>query len=268
MVPLLPRDCHLCVSGLNFKILLLFAFSRIHTQFSETAALTISLVFWGFAFSAVRCWSPTSLFHPNGCPELSVEAGFLHCFPQKESQPLVVFPTWTWGYITVGSLNPSSGSPWASACGWHFRSFLGLYRRQVFALCLSSLACCLLRRMASGWPMAVPAVYGIWLASCCYWGVRQAGWSMAVCCGIRQAGWPPGFCRLPEHIALMWVLEIWTQAVRLGLTGPSSQLYWEYFFTSTIVTCHSSGYATFNQDSNWMCGCDVAHLTNDLFFSF
>lgn len=133
MAPLLPRDFHLCVSGLNFKILLVFAFSRIHTQFSETAALTVSLVFWGFAFSAVRCWSPTSLLHPNGCPELSMEAGFLHCFPQKESQTLV-FPTWTWGYFTVGSLNPSPGSPWASAGGWHFRSFLGLYRRQVFAV--------------------------------------------------------------------------------------------------------------------------------------
>lgn len=81
----------------------------------------------------MRRWSPTSLFHPNGCPELSVEAGFLRCFPQKESRTLV-FPTWTWGYITVDSLNPSPGSPWASAGGWHFRSFLGLYRRQVFAL--------------------------------------------------------------------------------------------------------------------------------------
>lgn len=100
----------------------------------------------------------------------------------------------------------------------------------------------------------------------------MAGWLAHGCSLWRTAG------RLAHRLlltpwrhctnAFMWVLEIWTQAVRLGRTEPSSQLYWEYFFTSKIVTCHSSGYATFNQDSHWLCGYDVAHLTNDLFFPF
>lgn len=57
----------------------------------------------------------------------------------------------------------------------------------MFALCLSSLACCLLRRMASGWPMAVPAVYGWPVAVTEVYGRLAGPWLFAVAYG-RLAG--------------------------------------------------------------------------------